>query len=116
MRPENILIDQETGYIKLFDFSSAKLLSPHKNRTYTKIGSPCYLAPEIIKHGKFGEESGLGYSYECDIWAFGVLICEITGGFNPFFDYDVMKIYDNIINMRINWPKNMCIKTKEMLE
>lgn len=35
------------------------------NRTYTIIGTPHYMAPEVI--------SGKGYSYEVDLWSVGNL-------------------------------------------
>lgn len=27
---------------------------------------------------------GQKYSYKCDIWSFGILMCELLGGFTPF--------------------------------
>ena len=27
---------------------------------------------------------GTGYGYKADIWSFGILICEMIGGFTPF--------------------------------
>ena len=39
-------------------------------------GTPAYAAPEVL--------IGAGYNYKADIWSFGILICEILGGFTPF--------------------------------
>ena len=52
--PDNIIIDDE-GYPKLVDFGAAKLV---KGRTYTIVGTPHYMAPEII--------SGHGYTISVD--------------------------------------------------
>lgn len=54
LKPTNIMIDIN-GYIKIIDFGSAKLF---KGRTYTLIGSPHYIAPEVIV--------GKGYTKSCD--------------------------------------------------
>jgi len=32
--------------------------------------------------GNKGDKTG--YGFECDIWSWGVLLCELIGGFNPF--------------------------------
>jgi protein kinase A len=51
LKPENLLI-AEDGYLKLTDFSFAKVV---ETRTHTLCGTPEYLAPEIILnlgHGK----------------------------------------------------------------
>ena len=42
----------------------------------TNCGTPAYAAPEVL--------IGAGYGYKADIWSFGILICEMLGGFTPF--------------------------------
>ena len=44
LKPENLLI-AEDGYLKLADFSFAKVV---ETRTYTLCGTPEYLAPEVL--------------------------------------------------------------------
>lgn len=85
---ENILIDTE-GHIKLVDFGFAKLLEDDK-KTYTNCGTPQYMAPEVVEK--------LGHNKQADIWALGVLLCEMIGGFTPFQDSNPKKIYENIIH------------------
>lgn len=54
LKPENVIIDEE-GYPILIDFGNSKIIS---GRTYTIVGSPHYMAPEVIK--------GIGYSFNSD--------------------------------------------------
>ena len=76
LKPENILLDR-SGHIKLIDFGFAKQLSNIKReRARTNCGTPAYAAPEVT--------IGTDYSYKADIWSFGILICEMLGGFTPF--------------------------------
>jgi cGMP-dependent protein kinase len=54
LKPENIMID-EHGYPKLIDFGSSKIIT---GRTYSLLGTPHYMAPEVIL--------GKGYSFKSD--------------------------------------------------
>ena len=54
LKPENVIIDDD-GYPKLIDFGISKILN---GRTYTIVGTPHYMAPEVI--------TGKGYSFFAD--------------------------------------------------
>jgi serine/threonine protein kinase len=58
----------------------------------------------------------MGYTNDCDIWSWGVMLCEMIGGFNPFSGGNIQQTFDNIINLNINWPKNMSKLCKKLLE
>lgn len=77
LKPENIVISMnERGHLKLVDFGFAKRMSSKSSKTRTNCGTPAYIAPEILKD--------MTYSYEVDVWSFGVLMVEIISGQSPF--------------------------------
>ena len=105
LKPENIMVDFQ-GYLKLIDFGTAKMI---KNRTYTMIGTPHYMAPEIIK--------GTGYSFPADYWSVGVLLYEFVCGFVPFGEEieDPVKIYKKILENKIGYPSYVKSQSAKML-
>uniref|UniRef100_A0A7S3JUG6 cGMP-dependent protein kinase n=1 Tax=Aureoumbra lagunensis TaxID=44058 RepID=A0A7S3JUG6_9STRA len=101
LKPENVLIDSQ-GYPRIVDFGFAKQLSGPNKRTDTILGTPEYLSPECVL--------GRGYSYEVDLWAFGVLVYEMLIGRSPFFAHnpdDTMAIFRLIVSAKINFPKKI---------
>merc|ERR1719337_364529 len=77
LKPENVMLDAQ-GYLKLIDFGIAKKLEEGKPKTFTMIGTPHYMAPEVMR--------GHGYSTEIDIWSLGVMLFEFVCGYLPFAD------------------------------
>jgi len=77
LKPENVMLDQQ-GYLKLIDFGIAKKLEEGKCKTFTMIGTPHYMAPEVMR--------GHGYGTEVDIWSLGVMLFEFVCGHLPFAD------------------------------
>ncbi|MCQ2816280.1 MAG: cyclic nucleotide-binding serine/threonine-protein kinase [archaeon] len=73
IKPENIMVLYDTGYIKIIDFGTAKQI---EDCTQTIIGTPHYMAPEVILGG--------GYSFIVDIWSIAVCLYEFLCGGVPF--------------------------------
>ena len=94
LKPENIIVIHN-GFIKLIDFGTAKKII---DRTSTIIGTPHYMAPEVIL--------GEGYSFQVDLWSIGICMYEFICGGVPFGETadDPMEIYISIINDKINFP------------
>jgi len=67
-----------------------------KSNMHRIIGTPDYIAPEILKGEDFNNQSS-------DFWSLGVMLFEFTTGSLPFNDDTIDKIFDNILNMRIPW-------------
>ena len=59
----------------LLDFSCSKKLKDDR-KTTTMIGTPFYMAPEIILQKS--------YSYNSDLWSLGVVLFEMLTGKLPF--------------------------------
>ena len=90
LKPENIILNmQHRGHISLVDFGFAKFVRNPNAKCITNCGTPVYIAPEILR--------GSGYSYEVDIWSFGVLMVEITSGQTPFYAENTIQTYEKIM-------------------
>ena len=78
LKPENAVADEE-GYLYMIDLGTAKVLHEDSGyRTFTIIGTPHYMAPEIME--------GKGYSFPVDIWSLGIIMYEMVCGGLPFGD------------------------------
>ena len=88
IKPENIMV-LGNGFIKLIDFGTAKAIN---DRTKTIIGTPHYMAPEVIL--------GEGYSFKVDFWSIGICMYEFMCGGVPFGENheEAMDVYLSIIN------------------
>ena len=96
IKPSNIMID-ENGYLKMIDFGTAKVL---KDYTSTIIGTPHYIAPEILQ--------GKGYSLSCDFWSLGICMYEIFYGIYPFGNSanEVIDIYKEVLKKTLSFPSD----------
>jgi serine/threonine-protein kinase len=76
VKPANIMLSRD-GEVKLMDFGIAKGEDdPALTRVGMLVGSPSYMAPEVLG----GEEAGP----PSDVWALGVTLYELLTGEKPF--------------------------------
>ena len=94
LKPENVMIDEE-GFPKLIDFGTAKMI---QHRTYTIVGTPHYMAPEVIM--------GKGYGLVADIYSIGILLFEFVCGCVPFGEEeeDPYAVYEKVLEHRLIFP------------
>ena len=69
------------GTVKLGDFGVARVLESTQELAVTKVGTPCYIAPE--------RGARPAYSYEADVWAMGCLLYELVTT-RPAFSAETM--------------------------
>lgn len=81
--------------LKITDFGFAKCYDPQEGGLKEKLGSPLYMAPEIIKDKP----------YDCgvDIWALGVLAYIMLCGRPPFKGSTKDEIFTQITSKNISF-------------
>jgi calcium-dependent protein kinase len=87
LKPENVMLEMKVDdpknknktytkesemFIKLIDFGAANYLKGELN---LKIGTPYYIAPEVLKKK---------YNNKCDIWSCGVILYILLCAYPPF--------------------------------
>ncbi len=85
IKPENMLLDQ-WGYLKVCDFGIARIFTPTGTEAgcgrWERSGTPEYMAPEVVEMHAI--ETGVAGLVGPDVWALGILICELLSGATPF--------------------------------
>ncbi|XP_030041129.2 neither inactivation nor afterpotential protein C [Manduca sexta] len=79
IRCSNILITKD-GEVKLSDFGLSCKLNSTLDKSNTNIGSPSWMAPEVVM---CGDE---GYGNRADVWALGITTIEMVDAKAPFQD------------------------------
>jgi len=99
LKPENILCtgsgDNETIKIASFEIST---IQQKENKILTSIGTPCYIAPEVI----LSEE---GYDKAVDMWGIGIITYILLAGFPPFMSNGGSEsdVITSVVNLQYNF-------------
>jgi calcium-dependent protein kinase len=98
---DNIMIEKGSQItVKLIDFELAAYFD--KGDLCEVIGSPFYMAPEVIQGS---------YSFEADIWSLGVIMFILLSGEYPFYSSNINEVFNLIKNGEYVFKKNKWFKT-----
>ena len=75
--------------IKIGDMGMSKLLS-NKEMKMSRVGTPLYLAPELVKKEK--------YDFKADIWSLGCSLYHLSKTVPPFNDENLIRLGQLIVN------------------
>ena len=93
LKPDNIHINAE-GKALLMDFGIAKAEGVQLTRVGFTLGTPYYMPPEQVL--------GKPLTSQADVYAFGILLCELLTGIRPVKDGTVDQIFEAILTEPLN--------------
>lgn len=96
LKPDNFLLESEAAdaLLKVIDFGTATFYTSGQRFT-EKIGTPYYIAPEVLKRN---------YTEKCDLWSVGVCLYILLCGFPPFAGVSDEQILKKVMKGRFDFP------------
>ncbi|KAG4237666.1 hypothetical protein PC116_g14273 [Phytophthora cactorum] len=98
LKLENILMDSD-GHVAITDFG----LSKEDDEGSTFVGTPEYLAPELL----CSQRTATSYGNTIDWWSYGVLVYEMIQGHTPFWDKNRRQMFQNILSKEPTYPPEL---------
>lgn len=102
IKQENVLIHNDQ--VKISDFGFSRVIEAGDPNYYSRLGTPLYMPPQIIK--------GEPYGPKCDVWSVGILLYTMLYGFHPFISKNeeakvtnLIQLLKNIENREVKFPE-----------
>ncbi|MCR9165480.1 MAG: serine/threonine protein kinase [Nannocystaceae bacterium] len=101
IKPENVMVRKRDGVLKLMDFGIAQIIDDQKlTLTGQLIGSPAYMAPELI--------SGRPLDQRTDLFSLGILLYQLATGTLPFSGRNPHEVLNRIADGDYPPPASVC--------
>ena len=110
IKPDNVLLSE--GLVsKLTDFWWSNYIREDEQRNGKRLRRydiPIYLVPEVFEYKEHNEG--------VDIWCIGMLLFQLVTAKEPFEGDDIFKVRENILKLKIDWPKDINSDAKDLIK
>lgn len=118
IKPENILVDR-CGHLKLADFGNAAQLNKDGSViSLSPVGTPDYIAPELLQTLSTINITKSVHDVTCDFWSMGIIGYELVTEVTPFHEENVHETYSKILyhcdahSLKLDYPDKVNVSAE----